>query len=218
MKTIKITDFAHFAQLVTSSLFDGRVFRGASDIGKHDLTPPIGRSARCGKLPIDSLTAQERAMLKRFKQEGSPYVEGHLTDWEWMILARHHGLPGRLLDWSRNPLVALYFAVQGGNGHAGVVYAERFYRSVQTTKVTDPFGITRVSKVIPTHTHARISAQASVLTIHPDPRSTYTSKSLIGLQVSGKLKIEFRESLRRLGIHPATLFPGLDGVAASICG
>lgn len=65
---------------------------------------------------------KEPPLIKRFKQNALPLmVVRPESEWEWLFVMQHHGLPTRLLDWTESALVALYFAINGsGTDHDDV--------------------------------------------------------------------------------------------------
>lgn len=52
----------------------------------------------------------EHHLLRQFKKYGYSEMKGEHSEWYWISVAQHYGLPTRLLDWSYSPEVALHFA------------------------------------------------------------------------------------------------------------
>ncbi|MFZ1517275.1 MAG: FRG domain-containing protein [Ignavibacteriaceae bacterium] len=205
------------------NLSEYALFRGQEQ--DWPLLPKIGRI----NLKNSDFESAEKEMLNDFKRLSRPYLPRPvLNNWEWLALAQHHGMATRLLDWTTNPLAAIWFAVskpiKRGVGVVWLLNApEESIIKANETENTDPFEQT-VTRIFQPHiTTNRIASQNGWFTSHRYSKKKsnfvkfewnlrykdYLKKFIIPLEYFSDLRAE----LDRLGINRLSLFPDLDGAA-----
>lgn len=195
------------------------IFRGEPST-TYELIPAAGRQSGRSEVPrtLRYSMDDERAALRRFKYDAQPYV-GYTpqTDIEWLAIAQHHGMATRLLDWTESLLVASFFAVEqaGSRGHA-LIYGVSGLPVLEPDDSRDPFEIEEVSIYRPRHIDARISAQRSVFTLHPDPTAPFEHRGLRTWTVSREACRDLKVVLDGCSINYASIFPDMQGLARHV--
>jgi len=118
-----VNDFVSDAFSLRRSIDNRKlVYRGHSD-SEFKLIPSIGRTQRYAGKEVTLNAKSEINLLHRFRRRAYPHVGRAMTAGEAIFLARHHGLPTRLLDWTANALFSLYFACFENSNKDGTVWA-----------------------------------------------------------------------------------------------
>jgi hypothetical protein len=184
-------------------------YRGVANT-EFDLIPTIGRFENYSP-------AMEQMVFAEFRDLARPHFpESNRTEWEWLFLAQHYGLPTRLLDWTSSLLTSLYFASLGTSPSDFAVFAIQTGTWSEYPKQQHPLSSNISYFLRPPHIDQRITAQNAFFSIHDRPNIPWRPENLVRFVFRGEDRDSVQWALRFLGITHRTVFPDIGGVIQDI--
>lgn len=232
-REVKVSSLKEYID-VTSQFNENTLYRGQSD-SAWNLVPSIGRLDLAQNKSllerVGGWRRLEEEIMKRFIRHSTSLLKTVPDSYiEWIVLAQHHGLPTRLLDWSQNPLVSLYFALSQDFGTEPVVYA--IDPKIVTSLEVDLKELMDFQVYYPKNFDEKLVSQKGCFTIQPLPEGSEPfvplernrqlleisahSFSKILLPIDKRLKQEILQQLANCGVDETFIYPDLYGLSRQI--
>jgi hypothetical protein len=216
-----------------NSIMDFEEFLGK--IPKDGLTIYRGQNSDRPLLPYVSrrkpkqgtFLEMERKIFHLFKNEAKKWLEAWPTnDWDWLSLAQHYKLATRLLDWTRDPFIGLWFALRNTPRRRKFVpevwvLTPDKQDVIDTKETSSPFKGTRTKVFLPDKQFPRIQVQKGAFVVFK-----YMSdfpKKFVALEKNRLMRSKLRrvrfpayhrknllQLLEQKGINERAMFPNPD--------
>lgn len=145
------------------------IFRGQSD-ASWKLLPKAGRDEFIKK---SEHGLSDLRLFRSWKRYATNYLTTKPSnDWEWYSIAQHHGLATRLLDWTKNPMVAAFFAVDQFLEKDASIFTFKIDKTVDDTDYKSPFDVKEFAVYYPSGVSTRIIIQRGVFSISNRPNES----------------------------------------------
>lgn len=189
------------------------IFRGQKD-EKWKLLPKSGRPEfqKNYRKGVD-----ERKAFEAWKRYAYNFLSKvPIDDWDWLALAQHYGFATRLLDWTKNPLNAMFFAISDNyNRNAAIFVLDIHQRDLEIIG-NSPFDVKDFYVYFPKGLSSRIISQRGLFTISevPDfPLDDLLDDRLYKIIVDKSALIEIDETLEFYGINKVTIYQDLNSLS-----
>ena len=173
---------------------------------------------------INTSINEKKSIEELKRRSGLLLWNNYENNWDLLVLIQHHWLKTRLLDWTTNPLVALWFACNNEKKRDQDSYVYIFLATedyiLDDKLKQDPWELSSTKILKPNQNNNRIIAQSGWFTAHP---FSSTAKKFVNLtthrlywgnvfklRIPANQKEDILKKLNIFGINFQSMFPDLE--------